>query len=362
MAHGKQTFQYGGHQVTLETGRIARQASGSALVTVDDTMVLGTVVGGGLRDGVNFMPLTVNYQEKYYAAGRIPGSFFRREGRPTEKETLTSRLIDRPLRPLFPKQFRNEVHVICTVLSASPDIDPDIPAMLSASAAMALSGIPFAGPLAAARVGYTSADGYLLNPGYAALEDSTLDMIVAGTKDALLMVESEANEMPEDLMLGAVLFAHQEMQVAIDSIQALAAQAAKPAWNWKPAPVDEALQQSCRSQHGEAVAEAFQIAEKAQRSQQLAELSARAVQGFVADGVSEAAANDAMHALQRHVVREQVLNGKPRIDGRDNQSVRPIETEVGLLPRAHGSALFTRGETQAHRRGDLGQHAQRPGR
>ena len=329
----------------METGRIARQASGSALVTVGDTMVLGTVVGGELRDGFNFMPLTVHYQEKYYAGGRIPGGFFRREGRPTEQETLVSRLIDRPLRPLFPKSFRNEVQVICVVMSADPDVNPDVPAMLAASAALSLSGIPFGGPIAAARVGYIPSQGYLLNPGRAAMRESSLDMMVAGSRDALLMVESEAKELPEDLMLGAVRFARERMPVAIDAIDALVERAGKPAWDWQPPPIDESLRERCMADYGGEVAEAFQAAGKAERSQRLSSLRASAAAELAE--FSSTDVGDAMSWVQREVMRRRILDGLARIDGRDAKTVRPISVEAGLLPRAHGSAMFTRGETQA---------------
>ena len=345
MTYCKHTFQYEGQEITMETGRIARQAGGSVLVTAGDTIVLGTVVGGEVREGFNFMPLTVHYQEKYYAGGRIPGGFFRREGRPTEQETLVSRLIDRPLRPLFPKSFRHEVQVICMVMSADPDTNPDMLAMLAASAALSVSGIPFNGPVAGARVGYTPSQGYVLNPGRAALKESHLNMIVAGTSDALLMVESEAKELPEDKMLGAVLFAQQHIPVAIDAIHALTEKAGKPAWDWQPPAVDESLRERCMAEYADAVAEAFQIAEKSERGARLASLRASAVNAM--STVPASNVGEAMSWVQREVMRRRVLDGHARMDGRDTKTVRPISVEAGLLPRVHGSALFTRGETQA---------------
>ena len=343
-------FQFGGQQVRIETGRIARQASGSALVTMGDSVVLATAVGMKRgRPGAAFFPLTVNYQEKTYAAGKIPGGFFRREGRPTEKETLTSRLIDRPIRPLFPKGFMNEVQVVATVMSADKDQDPDIAAMIGTSAALALSGIPFAGPIGAARVGYSDRR-YVLNPGYKALEESQLNMVVAGTGNAVLMVESEAKELSEDEMLGAVLFAHQEMQVVIEAVGSLAAEAGKPAWDWIPEPVDEALIERVSNVAKGRLGEAYRITDKVQRSAQVGTLREQVVEELTGDESSEldpAAVGETLSKVEKDLVRRRVLNGEPRIDGRDLRSVRPISVAVGLLPRAHGSALFTRGETQA---------------
>ncbi|MEC8427140.1 MAG: polyribonucleotide nucleotidyltransferase, partial [Pseudomonadota bacterium] len=267
------TFQYGGETVTLETGRIARQATGAVMVTMGDTQVLVTVVGAkDMREGQDFFPLSVHYIEKAYAAGKIPGGFFKREGRPSEKETLTSRLIDRPIRPLFPNGFMNEVQVVCTVMSANKDVDPDIAAMIGTSAALAISGIPFNGPIGAARVGYTQADGYLLNPGYEALKSSELDMVVAGTQDAVLMVESEASELPEDIMLGAVLYAHQELQAVVQAVNELAKDAAKPTWEWTAEPQNETLKAAVEGAFGEQIKEAYRITDKMQRYGRLGEL------------------------------------------------------------------------------------------
>ncbi|MCY4342560.1 MAG: polyribonucleotide nucleotidyltransferase [Gammaproteobacteria bacterium] len=343
-------FQFGGQQVRIETGRVARQATGSALVTMGDTVVLTTAVGMKRgRPGAAFFPLTVNYQEKTYAAGKIPGGFFRREGRPTEKETLTSRLIDRPIRPLFPKGFMNEVQVVATVMSADKDQDPDIAAMIGTSAALALSGIPFAGPIGAARVGYKDSR-YVLNPGYKALEQSQLNMVVAGTGNAVLMVESEAEELSEDEMLGAVLFAHQEMQAVIEAVGSLAAEAGKPAWDWTPEPVDEALIERVSNVAQGRLGDAYRITDKVQRLAQVGALREQVVEELTGDESGELdpeAVGKILSTVEKDLVRRRVLNGEPRIDGRDLRSVRPISVEVGLLPRAHGSALFTRGETQA---------------
>ncbi|HAD08978.1 MAG TPA: polyribonucleotide nucleotidyltransferase [Porticoccaceae bacterium] len=344
------SFQYGKHTVTLETGRIARQASGAVLCSMDDTVVLCTVVGAkNAREGQDFFPLTVNYQEKTYAAGRIPGGFFKREGRPTEKETLTSRLIDRPIRPLFPDGFKNEVQVVLTVMSANKDIDPDIPALIGASAALAISGLPFNGPVGAARVGFNEAEGYLLNPTFSALKDSKLDMVVAGTKDAVLMVESEAQELSEDLMLGAVLYAHQEMQAVIQVIDELTREAGKPRWDWQAEPENTALAERLKADFGAGVEEAYLITDKQQRTGRLDELRASASEALVVEGgdISDEDVREAFKKLEKKVVRGRIIRGEPRIDGRDGKTVRPIAVEVGVLPKAHGSALFTRGETQA---------------
>lgn len=343
-------FTYGNDTVTLETGRIARQASGAVVVSVGQTTLLCTVVGAKkATPGQDFFPLSVHYQEKAYAAGRIPGGFFKREGRPSEKETLTSRLIDRPIRPLFPEGFYNEVQVICTVLAAEKNVDPDIAAMIGTSAALAISGIPFNGPIGAARVGYTEAEGYSLNPSYSTLAKSELDMVVAGTQDAVLMVESEANELPEDIMLGAVLFAHQEMQVVIQAIQELARDAGKPRWDWAPAAENTALKAAVSGAFGEAIGEAYRITHKAQRYGRLDELKTQAVAQLATDatGFSADDITDAFGQLESHIVRSRIVQGEPRIDGRDNKTVRGLAIEVGVLPKVHGSALFTRGETQA---------------
>jgi len=344
------TFQYGGKTVTLETGKIARQATGAVVVTVDDIKVLATVVGRKQANaGQEFFPLTVNYQEKTYSVGKIPGGFFKREGRPTEKETLTSRLIDRPIRPLFPKGFMNEVQVIITVISGGKESDPDIAGMIGASAALAISGIPFAGPIGAARVGYDMEKGYILNPDYATLENSMLNMVVAGTGSAVLMVESEAQQLSEDQMLGAVLYAHQEMQVVVDSINELKAEAGKPAWDWAPAEGNASLQTAVEQGFADAVTEAYQISDKMQRYDAIGELQNQAVEQLVSEesGVEESDVREVFAKLEKSIVRNRIIDGNPRIDGRDTKTVRPIEVEVGVLPKAHGSALFTRGETQA---------------
>lgn len=343
-------FQYGNHKVTLETGRVARQASGAVLVTMDETVVLCTVVGAKkAKPGQDFFPLSVHYTEKTYAAGKIPGGFFKREARPSEKETLTSRLIDRPIRPLFPNGFKNEVQVICMVVSAEKDLDPDIPAMIGTSAALAISGVPFAGPIGGARVGYTDADGYILNPSYSALKDSALNMVVAGTSDAVLMVESEAQELSEDQMLGAVLFAHQEMQVVIEAIKSLMADAAKPIWDWQPPAIDQGLYDNINNAAGSELGEAYQITEKAERYEKVGAIRDRIVDQFTGEGsaVDTDTVRDLFSKIEKQIVRQRIVNHEPRIDGRDNQTVRPLSMQVGVLPKAHGSALFTRGETQA---------------
>ena len=349
-----QTFQYGQHTVTLETGEIARQASGAVVVSIEDTVVLATVVGAkNPKPGQDFFPLTVDYVEKTYAAGKIPGGFFKREGRLSEKETLTSRLIDRPLRPLFPEGFYNEVQVILHVLSVNPEIDPDIAGMIGASAAMAISGIPFNGPIGAARVGYIN-DQYVLNPTATQRSESKLDLVVAGTQAAVLMVESEAKELPEDVMLGAVVFGHDAMQAAIGAINELVREAGKPEWDWQPAPQDEALVSAVTALAQEPLAAAYQVRQKQQRTTQLrqayADVKAKLAEQAQATGQAEPNAvtvENIMHDLESRIVRHQILNGEPRIDGRDTRTVRPIEIRLGVLPRAHGSALFTRGETQA---------------
>ena len=343
-------FQFGDDTVVIETNKVAKQATGSVVVTIGNTVVLTTVVAAkSPRPGQSFFPLTVNYQEKTYAAGKIPGGFFRREGRPSEKETLTCRLIDRPIRPLFPKGFMNEVQVVCTVMSVDKDQDPDIASMIGTSAAIAISGVPFQGPLGAARVGYKDGN-YLLNPGYAALEESQLNMTVAGTESAVLMVESEAKELSEDEMLGAVLFGHQEMQSIIAAVKDLAAQAGKPAWDWQAEATDETLLEKVSSTVKAQLGTAYQVSDKMDRQSQVAEIRRSAVEqlaGGEAAEYSEDDVADIFAKVEKNLVRERVLNGEPRIDGRDLKTVRPIEVEVGVLPKAHGSALFTRGETQA---------------
>ena len=342
-------FQYGNHTVTLETGRIARQATGAVLCSIDNTSVLCTVVGAReAKAGMDFFPLGVHYIEKAYAAGKIPGGFFKREGRPNEKETLTSRLIDRPIRPLFPNGFKNEVQVVCTVMSAEKDIDPDIAAMIGTSAALSISGIPFNGPVGGARVGYTEAQGYLLNPTYSELEGSSLDMVVAGTKDAVLMVESEASELSEDTMLGGVLFAHQEMQTVISVIEELAAEAGKPRWDWQAEEEDGALKEALKSAVGADLDAAYQVVDKQERVSSVNALRERATEALASeDGHSEEDIKDAFKKLEKNIVRGRIIRGEPRIDGRDTKKVRAINVEVGILDKVHGSSLFTRGETQA---------------
>ncbi len=346
----KKTFQYGQHTVTLETGEIARQTSGAVLVNMADTVVLVTVVAAReTQEGRDFLPLRVDYQERTYAAGRIPGGFFRREGRPSESETLTARLMDRPLRPLFPDGFTHEVQIIATVLSLNQQVDPDIPSLIGASAAVALSGVPFDGPIGAARVGYRDGQ-YLLNPSRAELKTSQLDLVVAGTERAVLMVESEAEELSEEVMLGAVMFGHEQMQVAIHAINDLAAAASAPRWNWQPPASDEMLAQATRAAAEAALIEAYQMPEKLARQQRVREihdqlvvqLTAREPERWTAQAIDNAFSN-----LEKQVVRGRILSGQPRIDGRDTRTVRPITVRVGVLPRTHGSALFTRGETQA---------------
>jgi len=343
------TFQYGGQTVTLETGRIARQATGAVLVTVENTTVLVTVVAAkSQKSGQDFFPLSVHYQEKSYAVGKIPGGFFKREGRPSEKETLTSRLIDRPIRPLFADGFMNEVQVMCTVMAADNHIDPDIPAMIGTSAALAISGVPFNGPIGAARVGFNAAEGYLLNPDYNALKGSDLDMVVAGTKDAVLMVESEAKELTEDQMLGAVLFAHQEMQTVIAAINELVAEAGKPKWDWQAPAVNEELLEAVRAQAGADLGAAYRVTEKAERYARVDEIRKSCVEALAVDGGPSADdVKDVFKSVEKGLVRQRILAGEPRIDGRDGKTVRDIACSVDLLPRVHGSALFTRGETQA---------------
>ena len=345
-------FKLGNNTVTLETGRIARQASGAVLVSIDNAVsVLVTVVGAKSADaGRDFFPLSVHYIEKTYAAGRIPGGFFKREGRPTEKETLTSRLIDRPIRPLFPEGFMNEVQVVCTVISTDKTTDPDVAAMLGTSAALAISGIPFEGPIAGARVGFDDVQGYVLNPTYEQLKTSRLDMVVAGTEEAVLMVESEAQELTEDQMLGAVLFAHMEFQPAIEAIKELAAEAGKPTWDWQPAPENTALLEAIKGQFGGGISEAYGITHKQSRYTRLGELRDQAIAALAGEEEgkpSAAAVKDAFGEIEYRTVRESIVNGNPRIDGRDTKTVRGLNIEVGVLDRTHGSSLFTRGETQA---------------
>jgi len=342
-------FQYGNHTVTLETGRIARQATGAVLCSIDNTSVLCTVVGAReAKPGMDFFPLGVHYIEKAYAAGKIPGGFFKREGRPNEKETLTSRLIDRPIRPLFPNGFKNEVQVVCTVMSAEKNIDPDIAAMIGTSAALSISGIPFNGPVGGARVGYTEEQGYLLNPTYSELAESSLDMVVAGTKDAVLMVESEASELSEDTMLGGVLFAHQEMQTVISVIEELAAEAGKPRWDWQAEEEDAELKAAMADLVGADLDSAYQVVDKQARVVSVNGLRDRATAELASeDGHSAEDIKDAFKKLEKSIVRGRIIRGEPRIDGRDTKKVRAINVEVGILDKVHGSSLFTRGETQA---------------
>jgi polyribonucleotide nucleotidyltransferase len=341
---------FGEHQVTLETGEIARQADGAVMIDMAGTSLLVTAVGMKTADeGRDFFPLTINYQERTYAAGRIPGGFFRREGRASEKETLTSRLIDRPLRPLFPKGFTNEVQVVATVMSLNPDIDPDVPAMIGASAALAISGIPFNGPIGAARVGYQDGQ-YLLNPTISQVASSNLDLVVAGTENAVLMVESEANQLSEEVMLGAVLFGHEQMQGAISAIRELASEASKPAWNWSASAKDESIDSAVAAACEAQIADAYTIADKLERLNRLGEVRNQTVAALCGDegnGLAENEVRGAIEALEKRIVRGRVLAGEARIDGRDNRTVRPITVRTGVLERTHGSALFTRGETQA---------------
>ncbi len=346
----KKSFAYGDHTVTLETAEIARQAGGAVLVTMDDTVVLATVVGAlNAKPGQDFFPLTVDYQERTYAAGRIPGGFFKREGRPSEKEILTCRLIDRPLRPLFPDAFYNEVQVVCTVMSCNPEIDPDIPAMLGASAAMAISGIPFSGPIGAARVGYI--DGkYVLCPTKTQLTTTQLDLVVAGTEGAVLMVESEAKQLSEEIMLGAVVFGHDQMQTAIKAINELVELAGKPEWDWQPPAKNEPLIARVAELAEAELREAYRITSKQARTQKTREITKKTIVALT-EGVDNPPdsnlVGNTVFELEAKIVRNQILNGEPRIDGRDTRTVRPIVIRNGVLPRTHGSALFTRGETQA---------------
>jgi polyribonucleotide nucleotidyltransferase len=346
----KKSISYGRHTLTLETGEIARQANGAVLVSLDDTVVLVTAVAAKqAKPGQDFFPLTVDYQEKTYAAGKIPGGFFKREGRPSEKETLTSRLIDRPIRPLFPEGFYNDVQIIATVMSVDPEIDPDVPAMIGASAALALSGIPFDGPIGAARVGYLD-NQFVLIPTKTELETSKLNLVVAGTEAAVLMVESEAEELPEEVMLGAVMYGHQQQLAVIELIHALVEEAGKPLWDWQPPAKDEALIQRVKDIAEAEVRAAYQIRSKQQRQQKLREVASRVEAEAVAADASpdqKRQAGNVLFDVEAHVVRNQILSGEPRIDGRDTRTVRPISIRTGVLPRTHGSALFTRGETQA---------------
>jgi polyribonucleotide nucleotidyltransferase len=346
----RKSIQYGRHTLTLETGEIARQAHGAVLVNMDDTVVLVTVVGRkDVKPGQDFFPLTVDYQERTYAAGKIPGGFFKREGRPSEKETLTSRLIDRPIRPLFPEGFYNEVQVIATVMSSNNEVDSDIAAMIGASAALALSGIPFDGPIGAARVGYVDGQ-YVLNPTATELKSSRLNLVVAGTKAAVLMVESEAMELPEDVMLGAVVFGHTQMQAVIDLVNELADEAGKPLWDWTPPQKDTSLIERIAGVAEADLREAYALRQKQARTEKIDAAHAKVIAQFAPEGSDTAQVNlvrTIFSDIESKIVRPQILNGEARIDGRDTRTVRPITIRPGILPRAHGSALFTRGETQA---------------
>ena len=342
------TISMGGHDFTIETGQIARQADGSVIVRQGDSTVLCTAVAARKeKSGQSFFPLTVNYQEKFYAAGRIPGGFFKREARPTEKETLLSRLIDRPIRPLFPEGFRNEVQVVCTVLSSDKNHDTDVAAMIGASAALALSGCPFMGPIAGARVGYTQEDKYIICPSREQLENSLLDMVVAGTKDAVLMVESEASELSEEIMLGAVVEAHKAMQPVIQAISELCDELSVEKWVWQSPEKNMSLQQSISDQFKESIEKSYAITAKQERQEAIDILLQKAQEEHITEEVTQECVYKVFHALEKSVVRQNILQGKNRIDGRNLTTVRPIQVETDLLPRAHGSALFTRGETQA---------------
>ncbi len=343
------TFQWGRHTVTMETGEIARQATGAVLLDMEGTVVLATVVARPeAKPGQDFFPLTVDYVEKAYAAGKIPGSFFKREGRPSEYETLTSRLIDRPIRPLFPDGFFNEVQIVVHTLSLNPEVDADIPAMIASSAALAISGIPFNGPIGAARVGYVNGE-YVLNPGPTEKANSRLDLVVAGTESAVLMVESEADQLTEEVMLGAVVFGHEQGKIAIEAINDLVRVAGKPAWNWEPPARDEALIAKVTELGEERLRAAYQIRNKQARTQACREAYAAVKAGLTEQGVAfdEVKVDGLLFEIESRIVRQQILAGEPRIDGRDTRTVRPIEIRTGVLPRTHGSALFTRGETQA---------------
>jgi polyribonucleotide nucleotidyltransferase len=344
------SIQYGAHTLTLETGEISRQADAAVMVSYGDTVVLVAVTSKSeVKAGQDFFPLTVDYMEKTYAAGKIPGGFFKREGRPSEKETLTSRLIDRPLRPLFPEAFYNEVQVVATVLSSDPEIDADIPAIIGASAAMSLSGIPFFGPLGAARVGYINEE-YVLNPTKAQLAETELDLVVAATETAVMMVESEAKELSEEIMLGAVVYGHEQMQAVIKLISELTAEAGKDAWDWVAPEPDTALIEKVANLAAADINAAFQIKAKGARSAKLDEITNRVLSELITEETSTTEANKIkteIFNLEAKTVRSQILNGEPRIDGRDTRTVRPISIRTGVLPRTHGSALFTRGETQA---------------
>ena len=343
------TFQWGQHTVKLETGEVARQASGAVLVDIEGTVVLATVVAAKTaKSGQDFFPLTVDYIEKTYAAGKIPGSFFKREAKPSELETLTSRLIDRPIRPLFPEGFYNDVHVVIHTVSLNPEVDADIAALIGTSAALSISGIPFSGPIGAARVGYVNGE-YVLNPGQTQRKDSQLDLVVAGTEAAVLMVESEAQQLSEDIMLGAVVYGHEQSQVAINAIHELVREAGKPVWDWQPPAKDEPFIAKVSALAEDKLRAAYQIRSKQARTQALRETTAGVLASLKEEGVEFDAVKveGLLFDIEARIVRSQILAGEPRIDGRDTRTVRPIEIRNSVLPRTHGSALFTRGETQA---------------
>lgn len=346
----KKSIQYGAHTLTLETGEIARQADGAVMVSYGDTVVLVTVVGKReVKEGQDFFPLTVDYQERTYAAGKIPGGYFKREGRPSEKETLTSRLIDRPLRPLFPEDFYNEVQVVATVMSSDSEIDADIPAIIGASAALAISGIPFYGPLGAARVGYINGE-YVLNPTVTQMKETALDLVVAATAEAVMMVESEAKELAEDVMLGSVVYGHEQIQALVDMINEFAAEVGKEPWDWVPPEPNTAIIEKVSALAAADVNAAYKIKSKGERSAKLDEIKSKVFEALIKEDTPTQEANEiksALFNLEAKTVRSQILNGEPRIDGRDTRTVRPITIRNGVLPRTHGSALFTRGETQA---------------
>lgn len=346
----KKEFQFGSQKVIIETGRIARQADGAVMVYMGDTVVLVSCVAKkNAREGQDFFPLTVDYQEKTYAAGKIPGGFFKREGRPSEKETLTCRLIDRPIRPLFPKEFKNEIQIIANVMSLDPCVDPDIPAIIGASASLSLTGAPFNGPIGAARVGYKEGQ-YILNPSFKELDGSELNLVVAGTNSSVLMVESEAKQLPEDIMLGAVMFGHQELQIVIDNIKALVKETDTKSWEWVAAEKDEILESETKKHTTDLLREAYTIHDKLERKERVSEIKNEVIEIMISEEEpqwSSSEIRESIEKLESHIVRSSILSGENRIDGRDSQTIRPITVETGVLPRTHGSALFTRGETQA---------------
>ena len=346
----KKEFQFGSQKVIIETGRIARQANGAVMVYMGDTVVLVSCVAKkNAREGQDFFPLTVDYQEKTYAAGKIPGGFFKREGRPSEKETLTCRLIDRPIRPLFPKEFKNEIQIIANVMSLDPCVDPDIPAIIGASAALSLTGAPFNGPIGAARVGYKEGQ-YILNPSFNELDESELNLVVAGTNSSVLMVESEAKQLPEDIMLGAVMFGHQELQIVIDNIKALVKETDTKSWEWTAAEKDEILESETKKHTTDLLREAYTIHNKLERKERISEIKNEVIEIMINEEEPQWSSSEIIESIEKlesHIVRSSILSGESRIDGRDSQTIRPITVETGVLPRTHGSALFTRGETQA---------------